>query len=198
MVIVGLHGAAGSGKDTAAGFLTDRGFVQIALADPMKRLAAELWGASEEQLWGESDMRGSQLPGAPDGMTARRALQLIGTEIGRQIDRDVWVRHAVAQARRALRSGPLVYDRRYGFVFGAVDLPPAGVVISDVRYRNELDVIRDAGGTLIKVRRQGAGLLGSDGDHPSEAGLTDDLFDRVIDNNGSLDDLAERIVHAAA
>jgi dephospho-CoA kinase len=58
MRIVGLSGHAGSGKDTVARFLReDHGARCIALADLLKVFCKEIFGFSEEQLWGPSEMR---------------------------------------------------------------------------------------------------------------------------------------------
>lgn len=57
-MILGISGLAGSGKDTAAGFLrTDFKFVPIALADPLKRMAKDAFDFTDEQLWGPSQFR---------------------------------------------------------------------------------------------------------------------------------------------
>ena len=57
-MIIGLSGLAGSGKDTAAKFIVEKyNLNKIALADPMKRFCKEIYGFSEEQLWGESELR---------------------------------------------------------------------------------------------------------------------------------------------
>jgi hypothetical protein len=67
--IVMLSGQAGSGKDTVASFLVkNHGAVAIAQADPMKRLVMELFGFSEEQLWGPSAKRNE-----PDEAARERA-----------------------------------------------------------------------------------------------------------------------------
>lgn len=61
--IIMLSGQAGSGKDTVAGFLVrDYRAVAIAQADPMKRLARDLFGFTDEQLWGPSHMRDALAP----------------------------------------------------------------------------------------------------------------------------------------
>lgn len=53
-----VSGPAGSGKDTVAGFLaTLNNGVVIAQADPMKRFVRDLFGFSEDQLWGPSAAR---------------------------------------------------------------------------------------------------------------------------------------------
>lgn len=58
MKLVGISGEAGSGKDTAADHLVKKyGFVKISLADPLKRICQEIYGFTDEQLWGPSSAR---------------------------------------------------------------------------------------------------------------------------------------------
>jgi hypothetical protein len=68
MNIITLAGAAGIGKDTAADYLVrEHGVVKVANADPMKRIARDVYDFSVEQLWGPSSMRN-----APDKRYPRR------------------------------------------------------------------------------------------------------------------------------
>jgi len=56
--ILGICGRAGSGKDTAADFMVSYGQAKkLALADPMKRLAASVYEFTDNQLWGPSNAR---------------------------------------------------------------------------------------------------------------------------------------------
>lgn len=202
MNIIGISGLAGSGKDTAADFLLERdGFVKISLADPIKRFAMDVWEFSEEQLWGESKCRNS-----PDYrynlcndhyLTPRLVLQHIGTEGGRAIDSDVWIRYAIRTAARLLEDPDLSYTQRDG-----LELNPEArgdtkaVVIPDCRFINEIRHIKSAGGKLLRVVRPGAGLAGAFGSHQSEAEMSeipDIVFDEVINNVGTLDDLKKRV-----
>jgi hypothetical protein len=57
-MIIGITGKAGSGKDTVADILVkDHGFVRIGFADVMKRFCAEVFGFTDEQLFGPSSER---------------------------------------------------------------------------------------------------------------------------------------------
>jgi hypothetical protein len=56
-MIVGFSGLAGSGKSTAAEFLEKRGFATISLADPIKRIAKQVYRFTTAQLWGPSACR---------------------------------------------------------------------------------------------------------------------------------------------
>jgi hypothetical protein len=56
--IIGITGKAGSGKDAVADSLcTNHGLVRVALADSMKRFCKEIFGFTDEQLWGPSELR---------------------------------------------------------------------------------------------------------------------------------------------
>ena len=58
MNVIGLAGKAGSGKSTVARHLVKQyGYVEIALADAVKRIAKQLYGFTDEQLWGPSEAR---------------------------------------------------------------------------------------------------------------------------------------------
>ena len=107
----------GSGKDTAADVIEARHFAKVALADPIKRFCAEVYGFSRHQLWGPSHYRNQAdqryarahhvFTGgtkcaccgalyehsltAPCYLTPRYALQQLGTEWGRACWADTWL-----------------------------------------------------------------------------------------------------------
>lgn len=201
-MIIGISGSAGSGKDTTAGFLVrDFGFAQIAFADPMKRAVADWFDWDAERLWGPSALRnavderydrGSMI--ARDAsrkdrfLSARHALQFLGTEIGRELYRDVWVEYGLRIAKSLIVNGGVDYIPSKGVV-SAARPPIAGVAISDVRFANELVAIRRAGGRLLRIVRPEAGLDGAAAAHRSEAemaSIPDSEFDLIIENTGTL------------
>lgn len=199
--IIGICGAAGggsagAGKDAVADFLVkDHGLARIALADPMKRMiyGENLWPFNEEQMWGPSERR-AEPPVGRKGPILREALQRLGTEWARALDEDVWVRKTLRMADHLLALGGLGYDPVRGLFIDHEPCPtPAGVVIPDVRFDNEAAAIRAAGGEVWKVVRPGveggAFLGGGVVGHTSEAGVSDDLIDRVLMNTGTLSDL---------
>lgn len=61
MKIITVSGKAGSGKDEVADTLVkEYGFVKIALADPIKRIALDIYDFSIQQLWGPSQRRNEE------------------------------------------------------------------------------------------------------------------------------------------
>ncbi len=58
--MIGICGEAGHGKDFLADWIVkEKGYVRIALSDPMKRLVRKLFGTPEVALWGPSEARGN-------------------------------------------------------------------------------------------------------------------------------------------
>ncbi len=96
---------------------------------------------------------------------------------------------------------PMRFYKRYTPQFGVFtsadpQVAPSGVVISDIRFENEIGAVADAGGRVVRMLR-GRGLDGAAGQHLSETemqGISDECFDRLIDNRDwTLDQLEERM-----
>lgn len=132
-----------------------------------------------------------------DCLTPRFALQTLGTEWGRACYENVWVEYTLRVARQLLNEPDLEYDARTGTGY----LPFSnnrykGVVVPDVRFKNEIEGLRKGGAKLVRVKRPGAGLQGAAGAHASETEqdeVPDSAFDFVIENDGSLEDLQKKI-----
>ncbi len=177
-MLIGLSGKAGSGKSTVADFLVrNHCFETVSLADPLKRFVREVVGFSRDQLWGASKLRNEVEPRT--GLCARDPLLAIGDTV-RSLYADAFVDCAARQAvalQQVINGG--------------------GVVIVDVRYKNEVSYIRRAGGKVWRIVRPGAGLRGPAAEHASENDLGDGDCDRVINNqDGPLEELAALVAAA--
>ena len=195
MNIIGITGPAGSGKDECAKVLVERfSFVRIALADEMKRFLARVYGWGPGRLWGPSEQR--NLPD-PDlgGLTARKALQHLGTEWGRAMHENTWINLVIRDAHR-IATQPVFYTPEEGLIewFGrdGRDIYRS-VVIPDVRFPNEVAAIHAVGGRVWRIDRPGAGLTGEAAAHASETGIADLTVDGIIRNDRSLDDFQETV-----
>jgi hypothetical protein len=170
-MLIGLCGAAGAGKNTVADFLADSSggpFVQIAFADPLYECVSTITGLSVSRLK-DRDVKETVIPWL--GKSPRQLLQTLGTEWGRgTVHTEIWIRIAMERAGQHLDFN--------------------SVVITDVRFDNEAQAIVDAGGEVWRVTRPGwRCLVDAVAAHSSEAGVSDHLIARTIDNSGSLDDL---------
>lgn len=221
-MILGISGFAGSGKDTVADFLVkNHGFVKVAFADKIKRIAKDLFDFTDEQLWGSSEHRNKpdkrycsgvlnlkhmlsdeELKEYPDGLvpqylSPRKVLQLLGTQFGRESYKDVWVDYALRTAHKLLSDPHTEYSQQLGVMSGSgFENYYKGVVISDVRFANEIKAIKCKNGSVIRVIRPGAGLNGEASEHQSEAemrDISDDAFNFIINNDKSLKDLEESV-----
>ena len=106
-------------------------------------------------------------------LTPREALQQLGTEWGRRMYEDVWIDYALRMVtallapQRADDPGRATYHATLGLGWAHHAKQPEGVVLSDVRFPNELAAIRAAGGRVWKTTH-GQGLAGAAGAHESE------------------------------
>ncbi len=170
--IIGLYSPAPqSGKTFAATVLAHKGFQPVSFAEPLKRMAVSFLvslGYREDEamklVWVD---KGVIVPEV--NCSVRWILQTLGTEWARkQIGGDTWIRCWQARVER--------HDK---------------VVTDDVRFPNEAEAIKAAGGEMWKVVRRSAV---HDGSHESEGALDNwDGFDAVIDNDGSLEDFRRKI-----
>lgn len=164
-VVVGIAGLKYHGKDTAAKVLiNNHGFQRVSFADGVKKVVSEMLHVPVEWL---HDPAKKELLHEPSGKTLREWMQLVGTEVGRNIWAPVWIqwwRDEIAEKG---------YDR---------------VVATDMRFPNELEAIRKLGGIAVRVIRPS--LMSAKVDlHESERYAMDLRVDADLHNTGSPEDL---------
>ena len=169
MFNIALLGKARSGKDTAAAWLVShRAYTRLAFADPLKEMAlgidplvstaagihVRLSVLVRDVGWDYAKVNYPEV---------RRLLQAIG-QTQREFEPDYWLN----VARRKLNGA-----ERW-------NLP---VVVTDVRYQNEAEMLKARGFRLVRIVRPGTG-----GDsHASENELNDYPVDVTIHNDRSLE-----------
>lgn len=138
--IIGICGAIGAGKDSAADHLVEKHqFVKESLAAPMKEMVRELFAIPPENLYGSQEQKAKPLWHLPknDGLShwsAREVLEFFGSDACRTINPNVWVN---AMFRRLRETA-------------------SDIVICDVRFQNEADMLRRLGGSVIRVVKSGS------------------------------------------
>ena len=164
--LIGLTGYKQVGKDTVANILVSRyGFVKTGFASPIREYVAKLFGWSLEELEERKEEPIEDL----GGVTARHAMQTLGTEWGRtHIDKDFWVKSWTKRHTR--------------------DLAQAPVVVTDVRFPNEAETIIRLGGYVVRVER----ATDSQDAHISEQPLHVGYIYDVIEND-DLNGLEQKI-----
>jgi len=222
-MIIGLSGKKGSGKNQVAEYFGQilgwRNVNIIAFADPIKEIAVKYMGVDKNIAWGTQEEKEStytawsweDIPPSKrsnynvttNRLTVRQLLQYIGTELFRQnIADDFWVKSCFNQIHN--------YGDKYRHH-----------IITDVRFPNEANEIKELGGKVVRLWR--GGDIQVDDKHASETALNNEdckivdsfpdhsylnklnffdvanykkssLFDMVINNYGDLGHLMSTCV----
>lgn len=171
MNLIGLYSPAPScGKTTVANILHEFGYSRAPFAAPLKRMACKFLteigydhAEADRLVWGDKEFLIPEL-----GVTVRHILQTLGTEWGRQcIHESLWI---------------------YAWSRSLQEHPKA--CVDDVRFFNEAMEIKARGGQMWLILRPDVEYVTT---HASEGGLAGFQFDAVIENDGSLDDLRQKV-----
>lgn len=184
--VLGLGGAYGSGKDEIASRLVLHGWLNYGMSDMLNQSLLVLnpmipitddpdWALHppEEYTWMRYQVFHAQVGyvKAKENPEVRRLLQVLGTDVGREmIDQNVWV----DMTRRSMQK--------------SIDLGYK-VVVTGIRYENELQMVQAMGGSAWWVHRSGHSMVGTSATHSSETTLNYEDFDDVYYNTSTLKDL---------
>lgn len=180
-MIIGLVGFIGSGKGTVRDILMrEHGYHGCAFADSLKDAVSTIFSWPRELLEGDSNTSRAFRDRVDPWwshkfgyeVTPRLMLQKMGTEACRNnLADNIWI--AALEKR----------------IHGHED-----VVISDVRFPNEIDFVRSAGGKIILISRSPSPTEEELARmHISETAWRKESVDCVIDNNGSIQDLKRNV-----
>jgi hypothetical protein len=205
-MIIGVCGFIGSGKDTIADYLTNfHGFRRESFANTLKDAVSYVFGWDRTMLEGRTkqarewreqvDPWWSERLNMPN-LTPRWVLQYWGTEVCRKaFHDDIWI----ASLENKLRNST------------------DDIVISDCRFPNEISSIKQAGGIVVRVVRgpepewYDAAVSMNKGEvsnmswalskerikhlgiHASETAWVGTEFDAVLTNDGTIDELMDKI-----
>lgn len=185
-MIIGLAGYAGAGKDTAGDILIQKhDYMRVAFADKIRAFIYDI----NPQV-GSLTLREIV---AKDGWDVakqipevRRLLQDTGIAGRNLLGEDIWIWESL---------GTVVYSEANldasGGTTGAISQK---VVVTDVRFENEARFIRDFGGQVWQVVREGVKPIN---DHISETDLIGYDFDRTLTNT-TKEELERQIDEALA
>jgi hypothetical protein len=177
-MLIGIIGKKRSGKDTSGDYLVqNKNFTKYSFANPIKRGAMELFGFTEDQVFGDA----KDVIDPTWGITPRLVLQIMGTEVF-QYDMPEYIPELKSIGRGFwVKRFEQWYQKNKNL----------DVVICDVRFQHEVDAILKMGGTVWRVERPN--LNGGD-EHASEKEM--DLIEgvtNILNNEGTLDELYNKI-----
>jgi hypothetical protein len=204
-MIIGFVGLIGAGKDTAADYLVNfHGFRRDSFANTLKDAVSSVFGwdrtllegrTKEAREWREQvDPWWAERLNMPH-LTPRWVLQYWGTEVCRNgFHDDIWIASLENKMRKT----------------------GDNIVISDVRFPNEIVAIRNAGGQVVRVKRgndpdwyqdacdvnagpkclnwsRAKAKMEALGIHASETAWCGTKFDAVVTNDSTIDELYTQI-----
>ncbi len=138
MVLIGICGKKLCGKDTIGNYLEEiYGYKKLHIAYPLKKICKEIFGFQDDQLFGNKkediDPRWN--------VTPRQCFQFVGT----------FFRENMKELIPDLKSGFWVHRFEHEYVL--MKQMYRNIVICDVRYQDEIDMIISLGGYIINVER---------------------------------------------
>jgi hypothetical protein len=168
-MIIGLSGYARSGKDTVAELLClNYEFSRISFAEPMRHAILTLNPKLDSITHVSNLVEDYGWDVAKQNPEVRRLLQVFGTDVGRSMfGENVWVDMAFRNVE-----------------------PESRIVVADVRFPNEADAIRKLGGVVWRINRRNHSAVNG---HASEHAMDNYMFNHVIYNDGTLDDLSDEV-----
>jgi hypothetical protein len=196
--LIGIGGKLRSGKDAVADHLVNNyGWVKMGMSEPLNDALLELNPVIPITLHHSHPILrmvvhgpGAQVPyrqlhdlvgytNAKEEPEVRRLLQSLGTEVGRKmIDENVWVDIAGRRVLAAQEEGK-------------------NVILTGIRFQNEIELINRLGGTSWWVLRPLIELeAGENAGHDSENSVTAGQFDEIILNDSTLSGLYARVDYA--
>jgi len=147
--LIGIVGKAGSGKDTVADHLCkEHHFIKMSFAAPLKKVVGDLFDMSHDQL-NNQDQKEKEDPRY--GFTPRWILQHFGTEVCRRLYPNIWVDYLIRQYEEEkkklieTKNDPYLHHDQCPWV------REVKVVVSDVRFLNEVEAIRKVGGHVWRI-----------------------------------------------
>ena len=200
MMLIGLSGPAGVGKDTVADYLVEtHGFTKFSFSDALYREVSEAFGVPIDELqrretkevphWKLTSVQCRDVPfsglmydyafntdeqrPARHEFSPRWVLQRWGTDYRRARDPDYWIKKTALWVQAWLD-----VTKDDGEYHG-------GLVNTSVRFPNERAFIEKLNGMVWHVRRKDTAGTASQQDYVSEKGLDILPQDRVIYNNGT-------------
>lgn len=164
-MIIGLAGYAQSGKDTVAQILVDNyGFRRVAFADKVREFVYELNPPMDptfkETVTLQTVVNVNGWEKAKKFKSVRETLQNVGLAARTVFGNDFWVKQALREFS-----------------------PEEKIVITDVRFPNEAEMVKRLNGQVWRVLRPGVNAVN---DHISETAMNDYEFDFDIYNDSTV------------
>lgn len=183
VTVIGLTGYAQSGKDSAAAFLVEKGWTRLSFADALRAAVYAL-----------NPIVDAYAP-SPQATVRYRRVQYIVDTLGYEEAKRTYPEYRELLQRFGTEVGREQFGENFWTDRVKVQIKPGGkYVISDVRFPNEADTVREAGGKVFRINRAGTGAINA---HVSDTGIDSLVVDGVIPNLTTLDHFRDLVLAVA-
>lgn len=186
--LIGIIGKAGAGKDTLGDYIKQNyNGVRYAFADPIKDITRKMFLFDEEQLYGNK----KEVIDERWGITPRQSFQVIGTNIMQlgiygympnMLDKvpihGFWVYH---------------FKLWYNDFISKPENKNKLIVITDVRFPHEAEMLRELNALLIKIERPDLNTDNKMYEHSSETSIDKITSDITIMNDSTIEELHQKM-----
>lgn len=175
--VIALSGKKGSGKDTVADMLQfyfklyhGEETTKHAFADPVRKIAG-IVASVDDVYFEDRDLKEQPIFFDDSNRTPRDYLRLVGQALKSAIGQDIWIR--------------LLGESAFAYM-------TSSCIVTDVRFRNELEFVKENGAFLIKIERDD-NIGDNDVSETEMDEFKDEEFDLIIKNNGDKEELSKTI-----
>jgi dephospho-CoA kinase len=172
--IIGITGKSGAGKDTLSNYLVKKGYIKLSFGAALKDVISIITGWSRDFIEGTNEDRQLRetLIHPEYNKTCRELMQFIGTDMFRtQLNDNIWVN---------IIKNKIISDKINN-----------KFVITDVRFDNEVEMIKSFDGIIIEIERFDNKSISN---HISEKGISYEP-DFLIENNSDINNLYDCMNH---
>lgn len=182
--LIGITGRKFNGKDTLCNIIVDIiskedvKIKKIAFAGALKEACKCIFGFTNEQLYGNKKEEFDEFWKT----TPRRILQFVGTDLFREqisneiphVGKEIWIAVVKKQILEEWNNNP-------DTVF----------IITDLRFENEFNMIKNMNGTTIRIERSSIDSIDM---HSSEMEISNMKVDHIVKNDKTIDDLRHEFI----
>ena len=179
MILIGISGKKTSGKTTCAEIIKElfpNKTIIINFGDAVKESLKVIFDFSDSELYGDDKEKVNEFW----NITPREVMQFYATDLMRNqlskrfetISTNLWVKCVEKKIIKLLNKDVIV-------------------IIADLRFMNEYEMIKKYNGITLRINRNTTGLYDK---HQSEIELDNVEFDYNISNNSTTEDLIENVI----
>lgn len=178
--LIGITGYKRSGKDTAGEYFIKQGYIKYAFAGPLKKACQEIFMFTDEQTEGKDKEKYDDRW----NISARKVFQRFGTEIFRENLADFY------PEMEKIKENFWTYRFKIWYENQLEINKDVKIVVTDVRFDNEANIIKELGGIIIKVERKNKKNLDQ---HKSETSIEKIKCDYLVKNDSNIENYYKKL-----